>query len=249
MSDAAGAGLPSGDELHRRLLAAGEEPEAIAEALSLPGLTDAHVLAVLRRALPTRVLEVLAETPPWSGRTRLQGAIALNRGCSRALAQQLLPGLLWSDLATLAMSPATHSPVRVRAEALLTDRLIELRLGERMTLARRATPPVLRSLLRDKERQVVRAALLNPRLREDDLVAALRSPNLSLALVSEIPTSFRWKGSYAVMRTLVMHPHTPLPLALSLVTRLTPVDQRRLSRTEGLHRLLRAAARHALGEP
>jgi hypothetical protein len=46
-----------------------------------------------------------------------------------------------------------------------------------------------------------------------------------------------------------MHPHTPLPLALSQVTGLTPTDLRRLAGTEGLHRLLRAAARHALGEP
>jgi hypothetical protein len=248
MSQAAGSGAPSPDELHRRLLAARDDSEAIGTILAAPGVTHPQLLAVLRRPLPARVLELLADTPPWSERTRLQGAIALNPGCSRALAQKLLPGLLWSDLATLAMTPSTHSPVRVRAEALLKDRLVEMRLGERMSLARRATPPVLRPLLQHEERQVVRAALLNPRLREDDLVAALRSPRVSLALVSEIPTSFRWKGSYAVRRALVLHPHTPLPIALGQVTGLTPADQRRVARTDGLHPLLRAAARRALGE-
>jgi hypothetical protein len=242
------AAAPSPDELRRRLLELEDRRQEIAALLQTPGLNDASVLALLRRALPAHVLDVLAETAPWGQRTRLQGAIALNPGCSRALAQKLLPGLLWSDLATLAMNPATHSPVKVRAEALLVERLIELRLGERMTLARRATTRVLRPLLEDEERQVVRAALLNPRLREEDLLAALRAPRASLALFSEIPVCFRWKASYAVRRALVLHPRTPLPLALGQVTGLTPADQRRLDRTEGLHPLLRAAARRALGK-
>lgn len=234
--------------LHQRLLEAGEDRERIDAILASPGLTDALVLAVLRRGLPGRALEAVAETPPWSGRTRLQGAIALNRGCPRALGQKLLPGLLWSDLATLATSPHTPSPVRVRAEALLKDRLVEMRLGERMSLAKRATPSVLRPLLDDKERRVVQAALRNPRLREDDLVAALRAPSASRALVSAIPAVPRWKGSYAVRRALVLHPRTPLPLALAQVTDLRPPDQRRIARTEGVHPLLRAAARRALGQ-
>jgi hypothetical protein len=249
LSEAAKPGAPAADELHWRLVAAGDQREEIRALLAAPGLTDAMLLAALRRPLPARVLDVLADTPPWSNRTRLLGALSLNPGCSRALAQKLLPGLLWSDLATLAASPSGHGPVRVRAEALLKDRLIELRLGDRMSLARRATSAVLRPLLQDAERQVVRAALLNPRLREDDLVACLRSPHVSLALVSEIPASFRWEASYAVRRLLVLHPRTPLPVALAQVTRLRPVDQRRIASTEGLHPLLKAAARRALGEP
>lgn len=248
MSDPAAAGAPSAAEFHRGLLAAGDDAEQLRTLLGTPSLTDGVLLAVLRRPLTPRALDVLAETPPWSTRTRLLGAICLNAGCSRALAQKLLPGLLWSDLATLATSPSAHSPVRVRAEALLKDRLIEMRLGDRMSLARRATPPVLRPLLADKERQVVRAALLNARLREDDLLACLRSPRASLALVSEIPTSFRWQGNYAVRRALVLHPRTPLPVALAQVTRLRSVDQRRLARTDGVHPLLKAAALRALGE-
>jgi len=247
VSAAAEPAAPAADDLHRRLVEATDSGE-VAAALEAPGLNDAVVLAVLRRALPLRVLETLAATPPWSERTRLQGAICLNTGCSRMLAQKLLPGLLWSDLATLATNPASHPPIRVRAEALLKDRLVEMRLGERMTLARRATPPVLRPLLLDKDRQVVRAALLNPRLREDDLLAALRAPALSQPLVAEIPICFRWRDSYAVRRALVLHPHTPLPLALAQVTALHIVDLRRLARSGGLHPLLRAAARRALGE-
>lgn len=242
-------GAPAADELHQRFLKAGEDREAVDAILTSPGLSDALVLAVLRRALPSRALEAIAETPPWADRTRLQGAIALNPACPRALGQRLLPGLLWSDLATLATSPQTASVIRVRAEALLKDRLVEMRLGERMSLAKRATPPVLRPLLDDKEHRVVRAALQNPRLREDDLVAALRAPSASLPLITEIPSSPRWRSSYAVRRALVFHPRTPLPLALGQVTGLRPVDQRQIARTQTLHPLLRAAARRALGEP
>ena len=68
-----------------------------------------------------------------------------------------------------------------RAEGILQERLPDMRLGDRITLGRLATPAVLRSLLGDAERKVTRSALFNPRLRESDLVAALHgTPAMSL---------------------------------------------------------------------
>jgi hypothetical protein len=64
--------------------------------------------------------------------------------------------------------------VRARAEGLLKDGLVDMRLGDRVTLARLATPALLPQLLADAEKQVVEAALINPRLREEDVTTALR---------------------------------------------------------------------------
>src|SRR6185436_5552043 len=100
----------------------------------------------------------------WSGDARLLAAIAQNPRAPRGLALRLLPALFWRDLADVASSPRVDATVRVRAEALLLEAIPDLRVGERITLARLATPRVLKPLLADAEEKVTSACLPNPRL-------------------------------------------------------------------------------------
>ena len=121
-----------------------------------------------------------------------------------------------------------------------------MRLGDRVTLARLATPALLPALLADTERRVAESALLNPRLREDDVVAALRREDVRLALVEAAVGSPRWASSYAVRLALVLQPRTPLPLALQQISSLVPRDLRRVADEAGLRPLVRAAAQAVL---
>jgi hypothetical protein len=122
-----------------------------------------------------------------------------------------------------------------------------MRLGDRVTLGRLATPALLPALLADGERQVTEATLLNPRLREDDLVAALRRDGVPPSLVESAATSSRWASNYAVRLALVLQPRTPLPLALLLISSLVPRDLRRVAEEASLRPLVRAAALEVLG--
>ena len=78
-----------------------------------------------------------------------------------------------------------------------------MRLGDRITLARLATPPLLPSLLADSEPRVAEAALLNGRLREEDLVTALRREDLRPALIAAVDESPRWRQTYEDERAVV----------------------------------------------
>ena len=187
------------------------------------------VAATLRRALPLAFLEALASVSPWSERPRLLALVVLNPRAPRALAQRLVASLYWHDLAEVAATQRLPAAVRARAEALLKDGLVEMRLGDRVTLARLATPPLLPPLLADSEPQVVEAALVNPRLREEDLTTALRRDDARAVLIAAAVASSRWATSYATSSRSCCSRARHCSLGLEQISSLVPRDLRRVA--------------------
>ena len=159
---------------------------------------------------------------------------------------RLVSALYWRDLADVAATARVPAAVRSRAESHLEDGLAGMRLGDRVTLARLATPALLPALLADADRRVVASALVNPRLREEDLVVALRRDDVPLALLESVAASSRWTANYAARLALVLQPRTPLALALLQISSLVARDLRRVAGDGALRPLVRAAAREVL---
>jgi hypothetical protein len=231
------------DALFAALLAAGEDARRIREALASAPPDRVVLTGALRRAVPARALEVIASTPPWSEDQRMLGAVVLSPRAPRALALRLVGFLSWRDLAEVAASPHVTAAAKVRAEALLLEQLADLRLGDRITLAKIATLPVLGPLLGDADPRVVEAALINRRLREEDLVGALRQDTVTPALVEGVAASARWRDRYALRLAIVLQPRSPLAVALGQVTALLPRDLERVAADEALPPLVQLAAR------
>jgi hypothetical protein len=234
------------DALHAAVLGAGENVAAARRLLAERGPDTVVLQALLRRTVPRAFLEALAVTPPWSRDSRVLAAVVLSPQAPPRVCVPVLPSLFWHDLAETARTLRVAPPVRARAEALLVERLPDLRLGERITLARVATPPVLRELLHETDPRVVQAGLPNPRLREQDLLTVLRADDVSLVLLESAARSRRWSENYNVRLELVLQPRTPLALALAQLTSLVRRDLVRVSRTRSLRPLVRAAALRAL---
>ncbi len=237
--------MTDAEQLFAQALAAGESRPRAREVLALA--PDEQVLAsALRRAVPAAFLEEVATTRPWSERPRVLARVVLSPKAPQALSLRLVSGLYWRDLAEVAATPRVPAAVRSRAESLLRDGLGDMRLGDRITLARLATPALLPVLLADTERQVTESTLLNPRLREEDLVAALRREDTRTVLVESTVSSSRWASNYAVRLALVLQPRTPLALALQQISALVPRDLRRVAEEASLRPLVRAAAQEVL---
>jgi hypothetical protein len=230
------------DALYRDILRAGEDTAAARALLAEHQPEENMLAALLRRALPIKFLEQVAVTPPWSERPLVLARVVLNPRSPRGLSLRLVSTLYWRDLAEVSTHPTVPGAVRVRAEACLRDLIPDLRLGERITLGKIASPLVLTALLADAEPRVLEAALQNPRLREEDLVTALRRDSAALALTEVAAASPRWKEHYAVRLALVLQPRTPLPLALLQISSLLKGDLIRVARTPGLAPLVQAAA-------
>ncbi len=230
------------DLLYRDALRAGENPAAVRALLEDRVPDDRLLAALLRRALPIQFLEHVARTPPWSERPILLARVVQNPRSPRGLSLRLVSSLYWRDLAEVSTNPTVPAAVRVRAEANLRDLLPDLRLGERITLGKIAPPAILTLLLLDGEVLVLEAALRNPRLREEDLVTALRRASVSRTLTEVAADASRWKERYAVRLALALQPRTPLPQALLQLSSLLKADLIRVARTQGLRPLIQAAA-------
>jgi hypothetical protein len=141
----------------------------------------------------------------------------------------------------VALAPRVPGPVRVRAEAVLREKVPDLRLGERVSLGKIATAPVLPLLLADVSPRVAEACLINPRLREEDLMTALRQETVRVAIIEATCASPRWSANYAVRLEIVLQVRTPLALALGQLSALVPRDLRRVAEAP-VARLLQVAA-------
>jgi hypothetical protein len=224
------------------LAQAGTSPEAMKDVLERHGRDKMLLVALLRRAVPLPFLELIASTPPWSDDHRLLASVVLSPRATRPLGLRLVGFLLWRDLADVAASPRVAMAVKIRAEAMLKDQLVELRLGEKITLAKIATPPVLMLLLADPDPKVVEAGLINPRLREEDLLTLVRAEAPSRPLLEGIVASSRWEDRYAIRLAIALHPRAPVALALGQLSALTTKDLARVAEAPGLTPIVQLAA-------
>lgn len=224
------------------LLRAGTAAAAMKEVLERHGGDRMLLVALLRRAVPLPFLELMAATPPWSDDHRLLASVVLSPRSTRPLGLRLVGFLQWRDLADVAASPRVAVAVKLRAEAMLKDQLVELRLGEKITLAKMATPPVLMLLLADPDPKVVEAGLINPRVREEDLLTLVRVDMPSRPLLEGIVASSRWGDRYAIRLAIALHPRAPVALALGQLSSLTTKDLARVAEAAGLTPVVQAAA-------
>jgi hypothetical protein len=237
------------DAFFAEVLRAGEKTPEIRGVLERWAPDEAMLVSVLRRAVPIRFLDYVGTVPPWSDHPLVLGAVVRNPRTPRVLGLKLLPYLFWHDVAEAAASPWIQSAIRTRAEGILKDMLPEMRLGERISFGRLATPSVLPLLLADEDPKVVTSALDNPRLREADLLTQIRSNDVRTILLETVGASSRWGQRYGVRLGLVLQPRTPLALALAQISSLVKRDLIRVSEGSGLRPVVQAAALRMAAEP
>lgn len=228
--------------LRRELQKAGAEVRRLRDFLETHGQDRVALLTLLRRPVPVRLLEVVATTPPWSGDPILLGAVVTNPRTPRALSLRLVDALFWRDLAEVAAMVQLPAAVRMRAENQLLEQLAFLRKGDRIALARRAVGRVALALLADPDVRVVGPCLENPRLRESDVLTAIRADEPSRVFLESVGASRRWTERYAVRLELVRQPRTPLGVALAQLSSLNPGDLRELAGNPRAAPLLQLAA-------
>ncbi len=140
------------------------------------------------------------------------------------VALRFIPGLYWADLVRVGLDMRLHPMVRRAAETRLIDRLPALAVGEKMAIARSASPGVLAALRNDPTPRVIAALLENPRLAEGLLVPLLASESALPAVLAVIAGSPKWSVRYPIRLALCQNPRTPLDRALMLLPMLKRSD-------------------------
>ena len=231
-------------------LGAGASPEQAREFLDRDETEEAHLLAVLRkRELPSSFLEAIARHERWNGRRVIKVAVVNHAKTPKTLALRLLNQLFWKELLKVANNFRLSMPVRGTAEKYLRDRLTELELGERITLARTATAGLIPGLVVDKNARVIAALLGNPRLREVQVLALVENPASPSEVLRVVGESERWASRPAVRLAVVTNKKTPVHTALRVLTSLPRPTIKKLVARDGIPPVIRLRAERILSQP
>ncbi len=200
-----------------------------------PALTEDFALALLKRAaLHPGVLEQLAKNTSALKSRKVKIALASHPNTPRHVSVALARLFYTFDLMKVALSPHVPADVKVAVDNVLISRLKLVTVGERLTLARRASGRVAAALLLDlenvnakivgakivdaktaaRETRVMRTALDNPRLTEALVINSVLRPAASAALVQAVAQHAMWSGRREIRAALLQTEHLSLARAL-----------------------------------
>ncbi|MGD0792385.1 MAG: hypothetical protein ABR920_11505 [Terriglobales bacterium] len=195
-----------------------------------PALTEDLALALLKRSdLPPEVLEQLAKNANALKSRKVKIALASHPNTPRHVSVPLARQFYTFDLMKVALSPRVPADVKVAVNDVLISRLNTVTIGERLTLARRASGRVAAALLLDveigdgkitdaktaaRETRVMQTALENPRLTEALVINSVLRPAASAALVHAVAQHAKWSCRREIRAALLRTEHLSLARAL-----------------------------------
>jgi len=142
-----------------------------------------------------------------------------------------------------AAKAATEPEAGDKRERLsLTQKVARMSVSERVQCALKGTKDERMILIRDPSKVVYRAVLQSPKLGDAEVESFASMKNVAEEVQRIIASNRKFIKSYAVVRSLVNNPRTPIDISLTLLNRLTETDVRFLSRNRNVPETLRAMA-------
>jgi len=197
--------------------------EVLKAAASDSALTEDLALALLKRAdLQPEVLEQLSKNGSVMKGRKLKLAVVQHPATPRHVSLPMLRHLFTFDLMQVALTPLVPADIKRAANDVLITRVETIAVGQRLTLARRASGQVAGMLLLDTEARVIHAALENSRLTESMLIKALMRSAAPAALVAAASHHAKWSLRREIRIALLRNEKTPLARALEFARSLPP---------------------------
>lgn len=169
------------------------DSDVLTTLLRNPDLNDDHLRILLkRRDLPPEIPTLIHKRHFQHPSRALLLALAANNATPGHLLRQLLPLLRLFELVNLCYLPGVTPDQRMAAERTILQRLPTTPLGNKMTLARRATPVVVAELLQEGDPATFEICLNNPRLKEAAVFQFLKSARANAATLSMVARHSRW---------------------------------------------------------
>src|SRR5580658_1971279 len=210
-----------------------------------PALTEDLALALLKRTdLHPEVLEQLARNANALKSRKVKIALASHPNTPRHVSVPLTRQFYTFDLMKVALSPGVPADVKVAVDDVLISRMKAVTVGERLTLARRASCRVAAALLLDvkigdskiidgkvsdgksgnrkigdaetaaRKTRVMQTALDNPRLTEALVINSVLRPAAGAALVHAVARHAKWSRRKEIRAALLRTEHLSLARAL-----------------------------------
>jgi hypothetical protein len=187
------------------------------------GLTEDAALALLKSPDATAdALAQLAKNLITSKSRKVLVSLIAHSRTPRHVSIPLLRTLFTFDLMNLALTAAVAPDVKRAAEEQILTRLESLPLGQKITLARRASGRVAAALLQSSDQRIISPVLDNKQLTEALVVQALmksRAPERLFVLVSD---HVSWQLHREVQIALLRSQKTPPERAREFAKNFSP---------------------------
>jgi hypothetical protein len=183
-------------------------------AENLAHLVEDEALAILDNAYcSAKICSAIARNARLTGLYTIRLRLVEHRLTPQAHSTKLVHYLFWPDLVRLSVDVQVPPAVRRAIDTQLVNRASKLSLGERISAARRCSQALIEVLINDSDTRVFEALLVNQRLREEDLVALARSPDVRPDQLLLIGSDPKWSTRYPLRKALVTNPGTPRAVA------------------------------------
>ena len=209
----------TGKRLHKALTANSDElfqvlldpdMQIVQTALKNSHLNEDHLLALLkRRDLSEDLLKTIYHLETARSSHRLKIALVKNPNTPGPVVVALLPHLHLFELVDLCMIPGVTPDQKFAAERAILQRLPTTELGNKMTLARRATATVVGEILKQGDVKLVEICLNSPRLREVAILQFINGAHSSADTISVIARHPKWKLRPNLKLAILKNRRTP----------------------------------------
>lgn len=198
-------------------------------AENLATFTEEEALAVLEHPYCTAALcQALARNPRLAGFYSVRLRLVQHRQTPQAHAVRFVHYLYWPDLVRLSVDVTVTPAVRRAVDTQLLLKVDKLTLGERVSVARRCSDALIKTLLFDPDAKVFAALLVNQLLKEDHLVMLASSERATAEKLAILAGDRKWSFRYAIRKALVTNPRTPRAVAASHLRHLSLHDLRQI---------------------
>ncbi len=208
-----------GKRLHKALTATSAElfqilldpdMQIVRTALKNQNIHEDHFLALLkRRDLTEDLLKAIYQLDLVKASHKLQIALVRNPNTPGPVVLALLPFLHLFELVDLCLIPGVTPDQKFAAERAILQRLPTTELGNKMTLARRATTTVVGEILKEGDARLVEICLNSPRLREVAILQFINGASSKAETISMIARHPKWKLRPNLRMAILKNRRTP----------------------------------------
>ena len=233
-------------ELHTLLGSA--ETEVVRAALKNVALEPEHLQSLLqRRDLDGSLLTYICKHKLSHTRSVVNQILA-HPHINPQQIKIVLERLHLLELLNIAILPGQAADVKIAAEHQLCRRLPTTPLGDKITLARRATYPILEALMREGHPQVIAPCLNNPRMKEAAIYRYLHGQNVGAESINKIARHPRWNKRPNIRQAILRNRHTPKALFAQFLPGIQPQQARQLLFSKHLKPAQKEWIREILGK-
>lgn len=214
--------------------------------LENPALTEAHIIALLRNPYITpEIIRNICAMRQWTSKYNIKVALVHCPKTPFNISSEFVNYLFWRDLLNVAKNLKIDPRLRISAERLIIDRLQELSLGEKIALAKIASPQLIKALIKENDAKIIEELLKNPQIVEEDIIRIINIAKDANILAS-IYNNKKWCFRYNIKKALINNPTTPLHIAANLLKSLLRNDLIAITKQLNLSPSLRREAEEVL---